>query len=220
MIEATLGSIAQKYILEALSTGNTMALKLQDSLKLEEGNILSYVPEKNIPTSGQDFTTSILVTKYSQHDKIDGAVSAADIDKWLIEKIALFLKERETHVCIFENALIEPSYPIVKKWKARYAIFKKEIYHLLYSQSPIEQIKKLLTVSRATYPPLIGILTSWNDKLNLNQNPEFLDEEQINNLVKSTSSLIVGAYDGEGYLIWERRETSNGVASDSNHHRK
>jgi len=79
-----------------------------------------------------------------------------------------------------------------------------EIYHLLIGAGHTnEKIKNTISWAESAIP-LIGVLTSLPSEDHRFFTNSKLTSEIVEIIVERTEELVVGAYDGEGYLIWHR----------------
>ncbi len=73
-----------------------------------------------------------------------------------------------------------------------------EIYYMFdYRSNNLELLKKAIVESEQVWH-FVSVIT----EINLNKKEITLDK--IKNLVENTKIIIVGAYDGEAYVFWER----------------
>jgi hypothetical protein len=64
-----------------------------------------------------------------------------------------------------------------------------------------ELIELSVRKSRSIRPPLIGILTTLRDEAAAVKTG-FMDAAGLRAIAERTQELIVGAYDGEGFVVW------------------
>lgn len=210
LVETTVGPAARSFILERLSQGNQLAHEMLASLPLTQGRITTFLPPGVVPQSVEDFATGgklpTLPTSQwkglKSRDETLLMIPVPTTNSWLVTKIKEYLLEAKDRICVLEDALKRPGDPVLGRLSTRYAIHDREIYHLLFQEDAEEQ--RILETLRAarSIPTFIGALSAWKgDPLKVRLGA--LSISQIKILANSTQKLVVGAYDGEGYLIWD-----------------
>lgn len=76
--------------------------------------------------------------------------------------------------------------------------YKNEVYYSLNSNNSISEIKKTIRFAEQVWHSLV-VLTCTESQL-----PLTLSKPILNNLIEKTRFIIVSAYDGEGYVYWEK----------------
>ncbi|MBI1923433.1 hypothetical protein HYR99_04195 [Candidatus Poribacteria bacterium] len=192
--EVSLPTEANKYIRECLEDGNSLAKHLLTQLERESGRVVTFLPHGVAPGTTQQF-------------KSGGVTSAKESESWLVTLIQASLSRGEGCLCFLENALARPSDPILSSSKTRILIFRDEIYHFL-SERDVESEKIRQTIRRAESPHLfIGIVTSLPKERSFPYEARkvtITSDELLRDLAERTEKIVVGAYDGEGYLVWNK----------------
>lgn len=126
-------------------------------------------------------------------------------DSWLISIISDFIKTHSDGICIFENALAQANDPWLLKRKTDILTFRNEVYHFLLSKKSLKQnIQNLIRETKVAYPSLIGIMATLNTETIKLNNGEEIEVDILRQIIQKTEKIIIGAYDGEGYIIWEK----------------
>jgi len=217
LVETTVGPVARSFILERLSQGNKLAHEMLESLPLTQGRITTFLPSGVVPQSLEDFATGgkLPTPPTSQwkgsklRDETLLMIPVPTTDSWVVTKIKEYLLEAKDRVCVLEDALKRPGDAVLGRLSSRYATHDREIYHLLFQEDAKEQ--RILETLRAarSIPTFIGSLSVWKgDPLEVKFGA--LSISQIKILANSTQKLLVGAYDGEGYLIWDIHAAEKG----------
>jgi hypothetical protein len=202
--EIKLGLEAITYLKDRLSCGNTLANILLQNCDFEVGSIFTILPANISDEVAKEFKTggklpSLLAADYEQSN----LEPIADMDSQLVTDIHVFLSANEGHVCVFEDASAERNYPFLQALDTRFSFFNDEVYHLL-SHEDLDDNKILKTIRAARSWLFIGIMASVSQDISLSLEHKDLTMDDLNLLAKGTEKIIVGAYDGEGYLIWDR----------------
>jgi hypothetical protein len=153
--------------------------------EFKDGIILPQNPEMKYLLAQTEATYSIIPT---MHDEI-----------------ACFLfqegKKSDSFVYIFDDVLGSPSESYLQeKNEKKYVIFhEKEVYYQVKCEkATIDYIIKYIERSNASWHSLC-VLT----KHRLPHSEEFT-LDQIKKACLNTQLIMVGAYDGEGYIFWEK----------------
>lgn len=213
MAEQHLPQFAIEYIEQSLLDGNALARAVLDLVPLRQGRVVTCLPEGVVPRSLGDFRTggklpSPPVSDWRSTQRDDETLLMIPVpttDGWLVEHIKAFLRGGPNRVCIFEDALRRVGDPVLRKVSTRYATFDKEIYHvLLGADAQHEQILAVIRSAKSV-PTFIGALTEWHG-IAPSSHPIALSASTIRELAQAADKVIAGAFDGEGYVIWERSD--------------
>ena len=211
--EITLGPEAIEYIRKCLSDGNTLARYLLQKLNLDRGRVVTFLSSDVTAEAAKQFTTGgkLPMPPKSQWRYAEGErskwrmVPIPDTDSCLVAIIEAFLNAEEKRVCIFEDDLSRPNDPILSRSVARLLTFKDEVYHFL-SGRDVESSKIRQTIRQAKSIPLfIGAMTSVPEESSFSYKARRItitSDKLLRILAERTEKIVVGAYDGEGYLIW------------------
>ena len=161
--------------------------------RFKYGGIIPAIPcgnEKCYTSDGLEFIPKQVFTTTSE--------TCDFIEKYIQKK----MKKKCYLSCVFEEVIQTPSDPHVGLYNTHGVLFEDKIYYLIKpKQTTFDIILESIEESDAMYH-LLGILTETNTD-NFSQGNK-LSIENIEQFVLDTKMIIVGAYDGEGYLFWEK----------------
>lgn len=209
--EQALPPFAIDYVEQCLLDGNALAKAVLEVVPLREGRVLTCLPKGVAPTSLQDFRTGGKlppppVSEWRHIERQDETllmIPVSPTNDWLVEHIKRFLRGGAKRICVFEDALKRVGDPVLHDLSTRYATFGKEIYHLILdSDAEDERILKVMRSARSV-PTFIGALTRWRGELPTSHRIS-LAPATIHALAQAVDKLVIGAFDGEGYLIWNK----------------
>ncbi|TEB15729.1 hypothetical protein Psfp_01960 [Pelotomaculum sp. FP] len=198
--EVTLGSEAVVYIKDILKYGNTISKYLLQSYDFEKGKVVTYLP---YDINNED----------ARHFKVGGKIkSPAEYENsfpipiaYLMNSIKLFLKGGESRLCIFEDVTSKPKDPRISSKDDRIYIYGDEIYYALFGEDAENNEKIHDTIwDSDSHWHFVCIMTSLSKKSFYLRNNKNLNANELKMLVEGTERVAIGAYDGEGYLIWTR----------------
>ncbi|MFA0761391.1 MAG: hypothetical protein HZLCBSQH_001499 [Candidatus Fervidibacterota bacterium] len=207
---------AINYVYNVLLTkGSTLSKYILSRYNLEQGRIFTILPDTVIEDELYQFTTggklSVPQDKI-QIIKIKGQTIRIEplpnISDWLINWLYDYIKNYPNVIAIFENN-VRPTYPCVAKFRSRLMIYRNEIYHFLTFWD-IKHRYNLIkyTIKEADFFPLRGFLISIEQTTlqKWQRNKVKITNSDIKLLAQNVEKIIVGAYDFESYLIWEKLE--------------
>ena len=213
--EIILGYTAIGYIRECLSYGLTLSKYISESVDLDTGQVMTAFPEDAnlrtiykleyggiLPTlpesewhrvTGKDGSESIIVPKYP-------------FTSYVVFTIRSFLESDTERICIFEDAVARPNDSALKRRKSHFVTLQDEVYDLLTKrESSDRDIEQAIKETGYDHPPLICAMTSLPCEEHGFLARQEITSEILRVLAERTEKIIVGAYDGEGYLIWHRQ---------------
>jgi len=209
-VETRLGPGAELYLEESLKDGHTLAKLVLEVIRFESGYITTFLPPNVAPESIKDFRTGGKLPSSPEPESYvpDGQsqkitpVPNTDADLAFVVKGHLRLDKRR--VCAMEDALKRPGDLILKRLKTRYATFENEIYHLLFhTDAGTNNVENVLKTAKSL-PTFVGLLTSCSHPPGLATDGT-LSLTELRELAIKVNKIFVGAYDGEGYLLWNKR---------------
>ncbi|MDY7077420.1 MAG: hypothetical protein SXV54_10905 [Chloroflexota bacterium] len=177
------------YIRDQLSDGATFGKRLL-SLSLEEGSVISYIPEELNPEGLSGFEGSITLST---------GLSMKGSNSRVVTFVSDFLSVHSKRYAIFETfANVGDNFRSTERLP--YFTFNSEVYYFVSQENEAEKILKVLKCAR--HYPLICGLTFLPQSQPFVKPSQALPIEIMEKLVTRTKHILVGAYDMEGYLIW------------------
>jgi hypothetical protein len=208
----TLDARAVEYIRRCLGKGNTLAREILAKTDLSGGDLTTLLPANVDKEKIYDFRSGgkIPMADESQWVRRPGmlAIPLTDISIYPAAVVAQFLKEDPYHFCICEDSLAEPTDLWITKSTLRIYTFNKEVYAILLPTD--NRRSKILETIRSgrTSQLFIAAMTSMSQNdLILQDSRGMFSQVQLSYFAHHIQALVIGAYDGEGYLIWKRRSS-------------
>ncbi len=121
-------------------------------------------------------------------------------NKRLKEFITDFLQVNHLNLAVFENILGRTKDPNLEIDQLRLVIINDHIYYLANYLTPLPSLSDALWSAKEVWHTLI-VLTKELDSQSL---PDTLSQKDLKLICDSTQYIIIGAYDGESYIIWEK----------------
>jgi hypothetical protein len=194
---------AIKYIKDELGFAGGFGRVVAENLDLDQGCVYVYLPEILQPYI-EEFPHSILGI-FQEIDSADiNAEAVIDEIKTAPKNLVFQYLQKNTKGCaIFETFyLAKDTISNQNKFKP-HIVFNNAVYWFLTQDKANREMISQCFKTRKKYPSIIGLSTcpiSWKHNI-------FGKEVQnaaIQLLVKKLDYLLVGSYDEETFLIWER----------------
>lgn len=199
--EIDLGASGTAYVRECLESGKTFARLLLQSHDLNAGRVFTKLPAGVDNGAAKDFDSGGKLPDL--YPRATNLQAVPDTDFLLIPKISEFLRGSPVNMCIFEDANAMPTDPFLQSVSTRYSAFQEEVYHLICQpDNNGDAISKTLRQAHSWLT--IGALTSAPQETEICAQRGDLTLSTLTTLAQRTEVIIVGAYDGEGYVIWRK----------------
>jgi hypothetical protein len=195
-------SVCEEYVRRVLGDSRrSLGEALKANVHLGEGKVFTWIPsDKSLP---QDLSRGGLFPEPPESTWRRGrdAVAKPVVDAWalLADEVEAFVSKDTRHVCLLANEVVDVGDPVAANYPAAVA-YGNELYHLITRATPKEQIPRILTVAKSV-PVFVGVLSA------ADISPERkleLDRASLVQIVARLDGIVVGAFDGEGFLLWMR----------------
>jgi hypothetical protein len=210
---ARLGSDAIAYMRECLAQGHTLAKSLLVMPDLEYGTILAPVPPNTKEDSIGNYRHGPLLpepaindhVQYSSEQGGETRIVLAPNTNYVLEQIIRnYFKQNKHAVCIFEDALARASDPYLKSLRIKRLTHKEEVYYvLLSSDRSTDAVRRAIYQAANPHPGLICVVTTIMD-VDFSLRRGQITKDGLTKIAHKAVKIILGAYHGEGYLIWEK----------------
>jgi hypothetical protein len=207
LTDITLDQRAYTYIRDQLTDGDVLARHLVGIVN-DGGTVYALLPEGVSLESASSFVQGgKLPTPPSsewRHGKNSIVVPVPNTNEALAGKIESFLTGGEQRICVFENAVARTRFPYVAHF-TDILICADRVYHVIRGPSPTRSDVLSTIREAASLQGCLGAMTSLPDRLNWPKgSQQMVSEADLAELAQRSEKVIVGAYDGESYVIWER----------------
>ena len=199
--EIELGADGLNYVRKCLKLGKTLSKLLLEIHDLNAGRIVTRLPEGVDDKAAKEFETGGKLPEL--YPRMTNLQPVPNTDLFLVEQVHRFLEEGDTGLCVFEDASASRSDPFLQSLNARYSTFEDEVYYLL-CQADKDDETILRTVREAHSWLSIGVMTSTSGETGPCPEGRALTVGHLRLLAEKTEKITIGAYDGEGYLIWSK----------------
>jgi len=188
------GPEAVAYIQSQLARGKTLSQHLLQ-LPLEAGRVVSYLPDGIDPKeAAQRFAAGGVVPQRKSLAKV------ADL-------IAGYLRNQTGRVAVFEDQVAKPCDPWLQTSPVQFFTHGSDVYHFVRA-SDDGPGRVLDLIGFAKDYVFTGILARLADHTAELVNRAEVSPHVIRSLATGSENIIVGAFDGEGALIWSVKGAS------------
>lgn len=202
------------YVLKSLRYGRMLSNLTARYLPIEKGKVKTFAHHSVEITDLSQFETTWIgrdlpesIRNFPEDDSKRGI--DPEMNFFVVPAIQDFLAERNQNICIHEHIDARPT-PQRMKHYADYPVLTfadQDVYFFIDDAEA--------TIASIRQP--FGTIPSWNAKAFLTSLPDNaeplrkhqeIDLNLLKLMAKRTEKIIVGAYDGEGYLIWSRSQSA------------
>ena len=208
LLEEKQRAAAVDYMMQQLGSGKTLAKLLLETVDFERGTVAILNVVQLSETQMREFNWGRgPLAQSAQYIEIQWqpflAYPTANSYEHVTEVIYSSLEDPQC-VCILQNMLASPGDPWLKRAKSRVATHGPEVYHILISSDRRkEKIEDTLREAESL-PVFVGAVGRQPpDRIADDSEHVTLSLGQLKSFAKSAHCLFVGAYDGEGYLVWK-----------------
>lgn len=191
-----------KYVKEQLHNVNALSVELLNIVDFKKGAFFTFLPSDANMETLYEFKIGIRPCVIETDDSGGTYSIIPSIDEEISE---ILLQEIETKNlnCIFDDVLREPTDKHhMELFHSHGLHYNNEVYYLVKKERVskedlIEGLNKSLAFWHSLCVLTKADCNSLNKKLTL---------EEIKNICLNATTIIVGAYDGEGFIFWQRNE--------------
>lgn len=180
--------LAFEFVQDNLESTNTLSNQLLKLVDFTDGNFFTYL----LPHADED---KIHRFKYSI---LSCVIIRNEVSNYVFE----YMKRNLFISCLFDDTLRKPTDKHLDNFHKCGLLFENEIYYLIDRKNlDADLIKQCLCSSSAIWHSLC-VLTEmeFNRKKSI-----FLTSDMIDTACLNTKIVIIGAYDDEGYIFWEKK---------------
>lgn len=218
--EIALGLEANAYMQKRMADGKTLAKYLLQRSDLSIGRVMTFVPPDVEVKKGEliNFEHGQLLPEpppetHMRQLEDDGSITRIvpipNTNALLTQMIQGFLMKRSGHICIMEEGVFERSSPCVASFTVPWLASDEKLYYILTCTNSEDEIEQVIKKAHNFYPGLIGVMTSLPEGHHLALEAKKITPEELKLLAERAEKIILGAYDGEGYLIWSKSFSGN-----------
>lgn len=192
----TLGREAKAYIEECFSKGKTLGKLFGSFIDLSNGLITTELPDLVSNWNSNNFEGGFVY----KNERVDKTEEPSQTCRTLLSN-AILESLKEGKVCVMESFLPSRGDEWLKETKSHVAFIGEEVCFLLdKNDASKDRVEEAL--NNAEYPPIFFGAIGDGDLTSIEKDGNMQIEELVK-FIKKAKKIFVGAYDGEGYLVWE-----------------
>ena len=202
-----------KYVQDNLSDGKTLSLELLNLINFFDGYFFTLLPDATIEGLYNFKSGGILPQIAEEEYFISGKRATYSIIPTIQNEVSDFIfqkvKKSTELSCVFEEILDSPKSPQLTYFRKHNLLYihENQVYYLIEgSIVKYDAIIKCVEKSNAIWHSLCVLTTADFSHLS-NEN---LTLGKIKEVCLGTELIILGAYDGEGYIFWEKKDKVSG----------
>ena len=217
LVELCLGLEGLRFVEEQLRRGHALSRCLLSTLSHAAGQAITYLPQGTAIDEAKKFEYGgKLPTPPREEWRATAGgtlVPTPTTREHLVSLIATELAQPRS-LCILENALAEREDLWLQKSEVDIAFLGKEVYHLLTEATSPSEIDAAVRAAHTPYL-CVGALSSVPDADGLPGDRGELTIRWLEELAQQAQTIFVGAYDGEGYVLWRRARDEAAVQREA-----
>jgi|JI10StandDraft_1071094.scaffolds.fasta_scaffold03269_11 hypothetical protein len=204
--------LALEYFLDNLRETNALSSKIIERIKLESGTFFTLLPASADLTKKNQFEQGGILLQYSEEKYADDETKGTycriptiqtEVSHYIYEKI-----DKKSSQLIFDDVVSYANDSKLPDLFHRFGFeYNNEIYYILNEKECCaKNIEACLEKSNGFWHSLCVITKrSQGDSIS-----NALTDKKLDEICEGSDLLILGAYDGEGYIFWEK---SKGIKS-------
>jgi hypothetical protein len=187
-----LGDAAPAYLLDVLANSRTLAKQVASAIQGRTGRVYTYMPADVSHSELGEFETG-------------GRAAMGNTLPWYVDLVGAYLRQERHRLCVLEDICSSPGDP----WLCRSAvsavghirIYQDEVYRVLAPEDADAEVVQAAIVAAASASFASGFMTAapsgWDPA-----SPTF-SQPDLASLAQNVCKVAVGAYDLEGWIVWE-----------------
>jgi hypothetical protein len=209
-IEMELGHAGVEYVMERLSLGKQLSRRVLARVAgARPTGAYTFLPPGTSPEAALQFEYGgklppVPVPGGEEYRRLpDGSlarfVRVPNTDDALVGRIEAHLASDVFNICLFEDAVGSRSDPATERLRSPTWFEGEDVYHAVPSGSAELDIYRAIRSAKSWLTA--GFLTSIPSGLVIEGHRATLSAEHVRHMANHTKKVIVGAYDGEGYVF-------------------
>jgi hypothetical protein len=194
-----------KYLREQLDLSERFTTDIIKNLPLENGNIFALIEGDYNPKNLHYLDRPILNNRNQNSGLIPVENNVIPV---LINAIIKYISSDPNNFCIIEEPVAKPNDKHFLTVSIPYKILEEEIYYIFSSkENDFQKINEAIKLGTGHY--FLCILSKARDIELESTDSIKINKDFILKLLFQVEMIIVKAYDGQGYLIWEKHSLNS-----------
>ncbi|MBA2657717.1 MAG: hypothetical protein H0X51_10145 [Parachlamydiaceae bacterium] len=196
-----------EYFFEHVQSGNELSKKIINNIDFDRGSFYTVLPSDANLERLYVLTSGNIIPQ--KHPKI--SMEDEEGNKYIHQKVMStekdftkfiwdYLKINHSHLAVFEDVMSSLKDPNLEIDQVRLVTINDHVYYLADYLASLSSVRDALWSAEEVWHMLI-VLTK---ELVSQSLPDTLSVEDLKLICDSTQYIIISAYDGESYIIWEK----------------
>lgn len=194
------------YFYSHLNSGNLLSDIISEMIDFNDGVFFTLLPKESLQEKIYSFSFGGIIpsTSYGEEKYFVRCLNeevlpmqVKTVDEELSSFMFEYLHKDASNCAILEDVLANATDPSLKKKSVDVILNRSEVYYFLNERSSIADVFQAIRLSSHSWH-FVAILSK-----QLSEPPKTIDEYFRSQCV-NCQYIIVGAYDGEAYIFWER----------------
>lgn len=195
--------VTEKYFKEHLDANTSFSNKIINNINFQHGTFFTFLPSDAAFEQLYDFEIGWILPPFGKN--IQGNYEIIPTMNQEISEYIIDYVKFEDRLALFEHYNATPTDPHIVIEGIGITFFGNEVYYFANHKTSDKTIKKALQKTKMIWHSLT-LLAHGIESL-----PPQLTEEDLNNVCAHLTHVITTAYDGEGYIIWEKSEYESNI---------
>lgn len=193
------GEAAIMFMKKVLGSGLTLSRLVEEGKVVEDnGETVAFLTEDSDVETIRNFTADQYNRGYVVH--------SGYTDECLASYIWNYLKKDENRLCLMQNREASPNNPWLEHRKSHVVFLNEEVYHVASKMSgSAEAVLNAIREAEGAWI-FFGILTQAQNTDQWMTTPT-ITVNDFEDVVKHITHVFVMAFDGEGYVVWQAKES-------------
>lgn len=194
------------YVFNNIKNTNELSNAILSQVNFHLGRFFTLLPDDAALHRIHEFSYGNMISQSSNLKKkynISGVgdiwgVEVINIDHELANFVLEFLKQKGSNIAVLDDFLVRTDDSNIGIKGVETLFDNKEVYYLLIKNNSQEEV--LQAIKQSCYAwHFLAVLTRSSDPIS-----QILTNENLKSICTNIQYVIVGAYDGEGYIFWEK----------------
>ena len=195
------------YFLDHINCGKILSKRIIEKIDFTKGSFFTILPSDAKLDKLFDFSHGGIIPPIpceGESYHIKGSFEEFHPNKIITmdyecsEFMASFLKKNNENWAVIENYMLNPDSAYVNFQNVKMIPFNCDVYYFLNRSNSIKEIHETIRKSNQVWHFLAVLTRLKNDLFSC------LTDTIIHQICENLEFVIVGSYDGEGYIFWEK----------------
>lgn len=170
-------------------------------IDLSKGKVITCLPKRTNEEDVYSFShAKINVARVGNLLSQGYLVEVESTREWLIDVFKAYLDSVPRAAVLFAQIYSLPEDPYFKETREKLLTTENEVFYVLSADdSSADRIKSVTKSSDGAHPPLLAFCSVLPEEF---QRRGKLSADSLDFIVNNIKSIVLGAYDGDSYLVW------------------